>query len=407
VNSRFAFLFSEPVAYPPSVHNIKCYYVSKELVKRGDSVTWIQLGRKSRKSSADGLEFITIPSFAANRVTNFLSIILMVIHCLARRVQVAYIDEWLFFRERPTKRLALIVGLRIVGVKAVLDQRDPFIDFEIASGWISTGSTQLRRFQSRQLLLQRLSNLLILPSKAYADLLASEGVPQEKLLGTFRGVDTDLFFANQDAGQIRASLGLGDKFVIGWFGLMHSYRLIKEVMVPLIEDISRVTPDAHIVIGGEGPLRDEFDRLVKRGGLPLSLVGMVAYDNLPRYISACDVLLCPVDDRFRFSNHSAWLKIAESLAVGRPIIASKTMIAQTDFKDLKGVVWVPPTLEGFMNGLKEVHDGYPRYLSLAKEQANDFESYSTKTTLVAVADRLESLAEGSVRSQSLVTKGLS
>jgi glycosyltransferase involved in cell wall biosynthesis len=391
-------LFSEPVAYPPSVHNIKCYYVSKELVKRGDLVAWIQLGRERLRSSADGLEIITIPSFVTNRATDYLSIIRMVLHCLARRIQVAYIDEWLFFRERPTKRLALIVGLRIAGVKAVLDQRDPFIDFEIASGWISTNSVQLRRFQSRQLILQRLTNLLVLPSKAYADLLASEGVPQEKLLGTFRGVDTDLFNANQDADHVRTSLGLGNKFVIGWFGLMHPYRLIKEVMVPLIEDISRVMPDAHFVIGGEGPLRDEFDKLLKKGGLPLSLVGMVAYDVLPSYISACNVLLCPVDSRLRFSNYSAWLKIAESLAIGRPIIASKTMIAQTDFKDLKGVVWVPPTLEGFMNGLREVRDCYPRYLSLAQGQASNFESYSTKKTLVAVADRLESLADGSARS---------
>jgi glycosyltransferase involved in cell wall biosynthesis len=294
--------------------------------------------------------------------------------------------------------LALIVGLRIAGVKVVLDQRDPFIDFEIASGWISTGSTQLRRFQRRQLLLRQLSNLLILPSKAYADLLASEGIPREKLLGTFRGVDTDLFVANQDAGEVRAALKLSDKFVIGWFGLMHPYRLIREVMVPLIEDIYRVMPDAHFVIGGEGPLRDEFDRLVKKGDLPLSLVGMVAYSRLPAYISACNVLLCPVDDRLRFSNYSAWLKIAESLAVGRPIIASKTMITQTDFKNLKGVVWVPPTLEGFMNGLKEVHDRYPKYLSLAQEQANDFESYSTKRTLVTIANRLEGLADGWMRS---------
>jgi glycosyltransferase involved in cell wall biosynthesis len=173
---------------------------------------------------------------------------------------------------------------------------------------------------------------------------------------------------------------------------MHPYRLVKEVLVPIIGEIDRVIPNAHVVIGGEGPLRANFEELMKQGNLPLSLVGMVPYNQLPSYLSACDVLLCPVEDQFRFSNHSAWLKIAESLAVGRPIVASRTMIAQKDFKDLKGVVWVPPNLEGFMSGLKEVHDRYSDYLSLAREQAGDFGRYSTKRSLTPIADRLEALA---------------
>jgi glycosyltransferase involved in cell wall biosynthesis len=395
--SRFAFMFSKLVAYPPNIHDIKCYYVSKELVGRGDRVVWIQLGKKRSRSSADGIRFITIPSFKASPFTDFASMAQMVFYCLAGRVQVAYIDEWLFDREKPTKRLALAVGLKIAGVRTVLDERDPFIDFEVASGWIPADSSRLQRLRSRQRILQRLSNLLILPSRAYSDLLASEGVPQEKLLGTFRGIDTDLFTANQDSVQLKANLGLSDKFVIGWFGLMHPYRLIREVIIPIIEDIDRVIPNAHVVIGGEGPLRAEFESLSRQGGLPLSLVGMVAYDRLPGYISTCDVLLCPVDNQFRFSNHSAWLKIAESLAVGRPVIASRTMIAEKDFKDLKGVVWVPPTLEGFMKGLKEVHDRYPDYLSLAREQSTDFENYSTKKTLAVIADRLEAVADTRVR----------
>lgn len=366
--------------------------MSRELAERGHRVIWIQFGRKQGRSSADGLQFVTVTSFGANPLTPFFSIFRMTLHCLAKRVQVAYVDEWLFSRDKPSRRLALFIGLRIAGVKVVLDERDPFVDFEIASGWVSPGSERLGQLQRSQRLLQRLANLLILPSKAYADLLISEGIPGRKVLGAFRGIDTDLFTPNQDPSLARASLGIDGKFVIGWFGLMLPYRLVREVMVPLIEGVNQVIPNAHVVIGGEGPLRSEFDRLVGRGDLPLSLVGMVAYDDLPRYISACNVLLCPVDDRFRFSNYSAWLKIAESLAVGRPIVASKTMIAVTDFKDLKGVVWVPSSLQGFMRGLKEVYDSYESYLSLARDQANDFGTYSTKKTVAAIANRLESLS---------------
>lgn len=382
--------------FPPNIHNIKCYYVSKELVGRGDRVTWIQLGPKGGRSFVDGLEFITVPIIKAGRFTEFLSIVRMVLRCYAGRIHVGYIDEWLFFRKRPMRRLELVMGLKFVRAKAVLDQRDPFIDFELASGWISSDSTSLAKLRSKQLLLRRLSDLVILPSMAYRDLLVSEGFPEEKVLGMFRGIDTDLFTEGQDSGKVREKFGLRGKFVIGWFGIMHPHRLIREVIIPMIEKITQVIPNAHVMIGGEGPLQFEFDKLAGRN-FPLSFVGMVAYDDLPRYIAACDVLLCPVDGRLRFSNHSAWLKIPESLAVGKPVIASETMITRTDFKDMKGIVWVPPTLEGFINGLREVSEGYPKYLSLAREQAKDFGRYSTKTTLVALADELEGLAKGSPR----------
>jgi len=379
------------VSYPPNVHDIKCYYISKELARRGSQVTWIRRGDKGDRSSAEGIKLITIRQLQLGRLSEFATVMRMVLRCVALRVQVAYVDEWLFYRGKPTRRLVLAACLKIAGVRSVLDERDPFIDFEIAIGRMPSDPARHQKLRRRQQILLRLSSLIVLPSKAYSDLFASEGVPQEKLLGTFRGVDTGLFKPDLDPAKLRARLGLSDRFVIGWFGIMHPYRLIGNVIIPMIRDVGRLIPNAQVVIGGEGPLRPEFDKLDAGERLPLTLVGMVPYDKLPDYISACDVLLCPVDERFRFSNHSAWLKIAETLAVGRPIIASRTVIADKDFKDLKGVVWVQSTLEGFMSGLAEVHQRYPWYLSQAHEQAEDFDRYSTTSTISAVADRLESL----------------
>ena len=41
---HFAFLFSEVASIPPSVHNIKVYYFTQEMLRRGMRVSWIFLG---------------------------------------------------------------------------------------------------------------------------------------------------------------------------------------------------------------------------------------------------------------------------------------------------------------------------------------------------------------------------
>lgn len=374
---------------------MKCYYVTKELLARGDRVTWVRLGGKDKTHFAEGIEFTGIPLPPTNPLFTAFSLLRLVLFCVARRIQIVYLDEWLFFRHRPMSRLAGVIGLRISGAKVVLDERDPLVDFETATGEFSKTSQGYRQTIRAASLSERLSSLVILTSKAYEQLYISDGFPVKKVIGIFRGVDPELFNPMASPDLIRSKFGLDDKFVIGWFGLMHPFRQIKEVLVPVARGISKAIPNAHVLIGGEGPLFGEFQSLSAEDDIPATVLGFIPYADLPRYIAACDVLLCPVDPRFRFTQRSAWLKIVEALAVGRPIIASRTMISELDYKDLRGVIWVESDLKSFMNALGELKRNYPSYLSQAQDQARHIEDYSVSSTIIKIVDRVELLVGGS------------
>jgi glycosyltransferase involved in cell wall biosynthesis len=373
---------------------MKCYYLSKELLARGMGVTWMELGPRRREHTEDGIEFVSIPIPPTNALLTVFSIFRLVLYCLARRIRVVYIDEWLFFRHRPFWTLAGMVGLRAAGMKVVLDERDPLVDFEVATGEISTRSRKFGLVTRAHRLTERLANLIVLTSKAYEQLYISEGFPPQKLIGTFRGVDTNNFNPEANGDQVRNRLGLKGEFVIGWFGLMHPFRRIREVLIPLVREAKEAMPGSRVIVGGNGPLFSEFQALPQDKTLPVTVLGLIPYPELPSYIAACDVLLCPVDASYRFTQNSCWLKITESLAVGRPVIATRTRIADVDYRELKGILWVDSTLESFVKALEEVRNNYPTYRAMAQEQAQHFSDYSVKSTIGKIVDKVEPLAGG-------------
>jgi len=355
-------------------------------------VTWVNLGGRFKVRSADGINFQGIATPPTSTLAACVSLWRLILFCISRRIQVVYVDDWLFFRNHPLRSLAGTIGIRVVGMKLALDERDPSVDFRIATGELSPKSEGYGRLVKTIRLSERFSNLIILTSKAYEQQYVSDGFSQQKVIGSFRGIDTSIFNPGADGNEIRSRLNLGGKFVIGWFGLMHSFRLIREVLAPMIHEAASTMPDAHFLIGGEGPLFTEFQNLSNSKDLPLTVLGFVPYSELPKYLMACDVLLCPVSTDFRHTRNSAWLKIPEALAVGRPVIATRTNVSDLDYKDMKAVLWVKPSLTGFKGGLQELRENYPRYLSQAQEQARNFDEYEVSNTIGKIVDRIELLA---------------
>lgn len=386
---KVAFLFDEEVRLPPSFDNIKCYYISKELVRRGISVSWVQLGSVEKCSREDGIRIQTIPNSKMRFISVLVSIFRLLLYCKRAAVEIVYVDEWLYFRHRPLRRFLTQVGVRVLRMKLVIDWRDPFVDFEVARGTIRIGTLKYKLLRFQEKVSIYLSNLVILPSDAYAKLLVSEGAPVRKVAGYFRGVDTKLFNPNVDGSSIKIGLGLQGKFVIGWFGMMYKYRLVREVLVPIAKNLHSLVPDGHLVIGGKGPLEDEFVKLLNEfPNLPVSYVGLVPYAKLPSYLAACDLLLCQVSTDFRFSRYSNWLKIPEALAAGRPIVATRTEITGDDFASLRGILWTGTQPEVFLSGVLEARKKISQLREQARYQADRMREFSIDSTMPRIVDRI-------------------
>ena len=355
---------------------------------RGVEVTWVRLGGTERRWEKGGIHFAVLRSPRKAPLHEYFQVLRLAAFCITSRINLVYEDEWLFLRKKPAARLLGNMILRSLGVKVVLDQRDPFVDFEVASGELTGGSKKLRRLTLAKSLLLRQADLVVLPSKAYADAYESEGIPKQKVFGVFRGIDPELFRPRTEPNEVRSRLGLEGNFVVGWFGLMHPYRMISEIIIPLIENLPKEIPNAHVLIGGDGPMLNEFEK-IRHGpaGGSFDLLGNIPYSKLPDYIAACDVTICPVSTKFRFTMNSNWLKIGESIAVGTPIVASRTRISNLDFANVDGIVWTGSDYVSFLEAIKDVQKSLASYRAGAQEQAKHFEAFTIGITIPTIVDR--------------------
>jgi glycosyltransferase involved in cell wall biosynthesis len=387
------FVFSKEVAYPPDFNNNKAHYVSRELLKRGAKVTWLQLVGRPGESERDGLRCVSLRR-DPGLIGQYLQLVRLVRFCRREKADCVYADEWLFLRDNPMYRLIVQIGLKISGIKYVFDQRDPYIDFQIATKAIKEGSMKHGYLKVACKLTNRFTDLAIYPSRAYADESREEGTSSKVALGIIRGVDSGWFNQNVDGSALRSELGLVGRFVVGWFGMMTAYRQIEEVLIPLIMSSKEFMPDASFIIGGKGRLNSRFaDLLVADPRPEVLLPGFINYADLPSYLAACDVLLCPLNLDYEFTRLASPLKILESLAVGRPIIATETRVTKEDYADLEGVIWTGSSYEEFKKALIEVHDQYYQYRQRAVEQAKNFERYTIDHNISMIADAVQGICE--------------
>ena len=135
------------------------------------------------------------------------------------------------------------------------------------------------------------------------------------------GVDLDRFRPDTRRAEMRAMLGLGNAPTLGFFGSFkpwHGVGFLAEVFA----DIAAARPDARLIAVGEGPEHAAFAARLAADGLSgrAILPGRVAHHEIPDWLAATDLTVAPYlpQPDFYFSP----LKVVESLAAGRPVVAA-------------------------------------------------------------------------------------
>jgi glycosyltransferase involved in cell wall biosynthesis len=158
---------------------------------------------------------------------------------------------------------------------------------------------------------------VLVPSKYIAKLLHKRGLRNRKILTLDRWVDPERFHpAKRQAGYWK-KWGLMNedervKFVyIGRLGVEKSLALMAEAYRRL-----RMTrDDAHLILIGDGPYRQELTRLLD--GLPVTFTGFLEGDELPVAIASADAKLFP-------SCTDTWGNAPlEAQASGLPVVVSE------------------------------------------------------------------------------------
>ena len=159
---------------------------------------------------------------------------------------------------------------------------------------------------------------VVVSSKLRALLLES-GVDDRRVIVVPNAADPAKFDPLRRAPELRASLGLDGRLVVGFVGYFsrwHGVRLLCDAFEPIRARV----PGAAFLLVGDGQTFGEIASLVRARGWEDSVVlpGRVTHDAVPDYVALFDVAVMP-----HSNDYGSPMKIAEYMAAGKAVVAPR------------------------------------------------------------------------------------
>jgi glycosyltransferase involved in cell wall biosynthesis len=157
-------------------------------------------------------------------------------------------------------------------------------------------------------------------SQEALEILRSKGFTKPVSVIPQLGVDPD-FFVKNDSSSLRSSMGIENKFVIGYVG-----RIVEEKGIgDMISALSKLPQLCALVLVGEGKFRGEAERLAQQLGLSSRIhwIPQVASLDIPRYMNLFDILVLPSRTTLRWKEQFGRV-LVEAMACGTPPIGSSS-----------------------------------------------------------------------------------
>lgn len=200
----------------------------------------------------------------------------------------------------------------------VYDNQDLWPESALASGLMRPGRVVRFLYRLADWVYARAPKILVV-SRGAAAHLEARGVPAAKLGVTPHWIETSAF-ATGSARDVRAELGLGDRFIVMFAGNLGTVQGLETI----IEAAALVPPhrEVEFVIVGDGSDRARLEALARSLQLTnVRFVGRHPADTMPDFFRAADVLvvhLRPSD----VADHAIPTKVLAYLAAGRPIVCA-------------------------------------------------------------------------------------
>jgi glycosyltransferase involved in cell wall biosynthesis len=199
----------------------------------------------------------------------------------------------------------------------VFDVRDLWPEAGVRLGAFRPGSPTLWVWEKvADYIYERSSAIVAVTQGMHEDMLR-RGLPAEKLHLIPNGVD--LAFVQEDAPDLRKELGLEDKFVVlyaGLLGAIHGPEIIAEAAHML-----RERRDIHFLIVGDGVRREAVATRVNERALDnVTMLPMQSPDRVPRFLATADVCLATLANSD--VKGVVPFKMLEAWAYRRPVIVT-------------------------------------------------------------------------------------
>jgi glycosyltransferase involved in cell wall biosynthesis len=254
------------------VGGTRSYEFARRFVARGHEVSMVTAasGDRPRRERVDGIEVIPVRGGYSDYVRGTK---LAYPRRLLEFVHFALGAAWTVLRApRPDVVYATSPPLTMAlpGVVAARRHRAPLV-FEVRDLWpeapIQMGALRnpLARWLARALerfVYRRAAHVIVLSPGMREGVIAA-GVPPEKVTLVPNASDLELFSPGLDGSEVRARLGLGDRFVVSYFGAMGEANDLTQV----IEAAERIGDGSvAFVLHGDGKRRAELEALARERG---------------------------------------------------------------------------------------------------------------------------------------------
>jgi glycosyltransferase involved in cell wall biosynthesis len=196
----------------------------------------------------------------------------------------------------------------------------------------------------------RAADVLACGSDLVAEQVARLGVPEDRLLVTPTGADVDAIRPGEGRDEVRAALGLTDRFVVGWVGSFRRFHGLG----PAVDAVAALE-GASLLLVGDGPERPRIEELARERGVHVVCTGTVGHDRVASHLAAMDVglVLAPPDGAFHYSP----LKLAEYLAAGLPVVAPRAgQLAERLTDGVDAVLVDPGDTDALVEALRRLRD---------------------------------------------------
>jgi len=156
----------------------------------------------------------------------------------------------------------------------------------------------------------------VLPvTQVLGDIVASYGVPRERIVVIPNGINASQFSAAPEARAAKAALGLDGNIVLGFTGFVRDWHGLDKVITMIADD----PPESsrHLLVVGDGPARAALEAQATALNIRhrVSFTGVIGRDEVARYVAAFDIALQPA-----VVEYASPLKLFEYLALGKAII---------------------------------------------------------------------------------------
>ncbi len=159
-------------------------------------------------------------------------------------------------------------------------------------------------------------------------------------------IDTGLFKKNEKREIIRKNLGIKSEFLIGYAGSFWKIEGIR-VLLKAFKNICENNDAKLIIIGGKNvPDSDDVPSLIKELSIEnrVILIPRIPRNEVPDYLSACDILCSPKLD-FEENRVANPAKLIEYLSMSIPTISSAVGEAVNIIDDEQNGFLVKPGIE--------------------------------------------------------------